>query len=195
MIPLLVALAAAPAVQADVAATPGTPLWDRARVGMTPAQVQAAFPTARPVVNGESLLDNAKERFRLEGVRLPNGGRATASFYFRGDSLNEVKLVADVPSGQTQANVRRAVAIANALKPIYGKPTTCGPREGLLAFECDWVSHGLSVSVTYMDVAGESPLLETAIRGIVASDAQVPRSGPTTKSAPTTGQPPGPGGE
>jgi hypothetical protein len=115
------------------------------------------------------------------------------SFYFRGDSLNEVKLNADVPPGQTQANVRRAMAIANSLKPLFGKPTTCGTREGLLAFECDWVSHGLSVSVTYMDVAGQSPLLETAIRGIVASDAQIPRNAPTTRSAPTGPPNAGPG--
>jgi hypothetical protein len=205
MIAVLVALAAAvpadarpvqadpPVVQTEAAAQAGTPLCDGAKVGMTTAQVKAAFPRARSVVDGESLLDNAKERFRLTGVRLPTGERATVRFYFLGDSLNEVKLIADVPPGQTQANVRRAAAIANSLAPIYGKPSTCGPRQGLLAYECDWVSHGLSVSVTYMDVAGQSPLLETAIRGIVASDAQVQHGTPVTKVVPAD-RSQGPGG-
>ena len=107
---------------------------------MTPAQVQAAFPAARPVIEGESLLDTAKELFILPGVRLPTGLPATMAFYFRGDSLNEVKLTADVPQGQTAANVRRAEALADALKRTYGKPVTCGARQSLLAFECDWIS-------------------------------------------------------
>ncbi len=204
MIPALVALAATAAVQspaaiqtpaavpADAPAAVGTQIWDGARIGMTPEQVRRAFPAAKPVENGESLLDNAKELLKLSDVRLSTGDRATASFYFRGDSLNEIKFVADVPAGQTQANLKRAEAIANSLVPIFGKPSTCGPRQGLLAFECDWVHGGLSVSVTYMDVAGEAPLLETTIRGIVASDAQIPKQ-PLAPKAPAD-QPTGPGG-
>jgi hypothetical protein len=176
MISLLAALAAVAAVQADAPPPPGTELWQGARVGMTPAQVQAAFPAARPVVEGESLLDNAKARLKLPGVRLPTGETATMNFYFRGDSLNEVKLIADVPPGRTADNVRRAQTIAGALTPRYGKPSTCGPREGLLAYECDWLDHGLSVSVTYMDVAGQSPLLETTIRAVVDSDSPAPHA-------------------
>jgi hypothetical protein len=176
MIPALVALAATAAVQADAPAPPGTELWRGARLGMTPAQVQAAFPKAHPVVDGESLLDDAKQLFILPGERLPTGDTATASFYFRGDSLIEVKLVADVPQGRTDANIGRAEAISNSLVSAYGKPTNCGPRQGLLAYECDWISRGLSITVSYMDVAGQSPLLETAIRGIVNPDAPVARA-------------------
>src|ERR1700740_2045781 len=88
------AAAAAPAPAAPGAETParpGTPIWDGARIGMTPAQVQAAFPAAQPVDEGESLLDTAQELFVLPGVRLPTGLPATIAFFFRGDSLNEVK--------------------------------------------------------------------------------------------------------
>src|ERR1700740_986857 len=88
------AAAAAPApaqTGAEKPAKPGTPIWDGARIGMTPAQVQAAFPSAQPVVEGESLLDTAQELFVLPGVRLPTGLPATIAFFFRGDSLNEVK--------------------------------------------------------------------------------------------------------
>jgi len=174
------AAAAAPArisAGAEVAAKPGTPLWDDARVGMTPDQVQATFPAARTVVDGESLLDTAKKLFSLRGVLLPTGLRATMGLYFRGDSLNEVKLDADVPEGQTAANVARAEALADALKRIYGQPVTCGRRESLLAFECDWISNGLSVSITYMDVSGLSPMLETTVRGIVTAEAAPPPRG------------------
>jgi hypothetical protein len=194
MIPVLIALAAAasdpgpgpalaaatdPAVQsaAETPARPGTPLWDDALIGMTPDQVRATFPAARPVVDGESLLDTAKERFILPGVRLPTGLRATMTFFFRDDSLNEVKLNAAVPEGQTAANVRRAEALADALKRSFGKPVSCGPRQSLLAFECDWISRGLSVSITYMDVAGLSPMLETTVRGIVSTEAVTPPQG------------------
>jgi hypothetical protein len=162
---------------AETSAQPGTPLWGDARIGMTPAQVQSAFPAVRPVVAGESLLDTAKERLVLPRVRLPTGTPATMAFFFRDDSLNEVKLIADVPQGQTAANIRRAAALADALKRTYGKPVTCGTRESLLAFECDWISGGLSVSVTYMDVAGLSPMLETTVRGIVATEAAAPPQG------------------
>lgn len=174
------AAAAAPvpvATGAETPARPGTPLWDDARIGMTPTQVQAAFPAARPVIEGELLLDTAKELFILPGVRLPTGLPATMAFYFRGEGLNEVKLTADVPQGQTAANVRRAEALANALRRSYGKPVTCGARQSLLAFECDWVTHGLSVSITYVDVAGLSPMLETTVRGIVSSEATTPPRG------------------
>ena len=54
--------------------------------------------------------------------------RRAAQGYFRGEGLNEVKLTADVPQGQTAANVRRAEALANALRRSYGKPVTCGAR-------------------------------------------------------------------
>jgi hypothetical protein len=162
---------------AETSAQPGTPLWGDARIGMTPAQVQSAFPAARPVAAGESLLDTAKERLVLPRVRLPTGTPATMAFFFRDDSLNEVKLIADVPQGQTAANIRRAAALADALKRTYGKPVTCGKRESLLAFECDWISGGLSVSVTYMDVAGLSPMLETSVRGIVGTEAATPPQG------------------
>ena len=193
MIPVLIALAAAAADPAPAPATavdpapvqsaaetparPGTPLWDDARVGMTPDQLRSAFPAARSVVDGESLLDTAKELFVLPRVRLPTGLRATMAFYFRGDSLNEVKLTADVPVGQTAANVRRAEALADALRPTFGKPVSCGTRQSLLAFECDWISHGLSVSITYMDVAGLSPMLETTVRGIVSAETAPPPHG------------------
>lgn len=217
MIPVLIALAAAAAAAgADPAPAPGsaptidpapaaaenppppgTPLWDGARIAMTPAQVHAAFPAAQPVAEGESLLDTAKELFVLPGVRLPTGLPATMTFYFRDDSLNEVKLEAIVPQGQTAANVHRAQALANALTRTYGKPVTCGPREGLLSFECDWISHGLSVSITYMDVAGQSPMLETTVRGIVGPETAVPPHGLTpNKGAPAAraGRPSSPGG-
>ena len=202
MIPVLIALAVAAAdpvpepvaatapasapAGAETPATPGTPLWDGALIGMTPAQVQAAFPAARPVAEGESLLDNAKELFVLSGVRLPTGGPATMAFYFRGDSLNEVKLSAVVPEGQTTANVHRAEALAEALKRSYGKPITCGTRQSLLAFECDWISRGLSVSITYLDVAGQSPMLETTVRGIVNTEATPPRGLSPNKGAPAS---------
>ena len=99
------------------------------------------------------------------------------AFYFRGDGLNEVKLTADVPQGQTAANVRRAEALADALRRTYGKPVTCGARQSLLAFECDWISHGLSVSITYLDVAGLSPMLEITVRGDREHRATTPPRG------------------
>lgn len=169
-----------------VTPTPGAPpapapaaveIWRGARVGMSPAQVQALFPAAEVLSDGESLLDNAKARVRLAHVRIPSGDPGSAAFYFRSDALNEVRFVADVPSGRTEVNLRRAQAIADELSKTYGKPTTCGPRQGLLAFECDWLTDRLSVSVTYMDVAGQSPLLETAIRAV--SDPYPASSRPT----------------
>jgi hypothetical protein len=206
MIPVLIALAATAAITApepepvpaaataaasvpagaETPAAPGTTLWDGARVGMTPAQVQAAFPAARPVADGESLLDNAKELLVLSGLHLPTGLPAVMTFYFRGDSLNEVKLAAVVPEGQTAANVHRAEALAEALKQTYGKPITCGARESLLSFECDWIWRGLSVSITYMDVAGQSPMLETTVRGIVNTEATPPRGLSPNKGAPAS---------
>ena len=219
MIPVLIALAAAAAAAADPAAPPepqpdpipaaaavpppvaaaaeapakpGTPLWDNARVGMTPDQLRAAMPGVRPVADGESLLDNAKELFILPGVRLPTGLTATMAFYFREDDLNEVKLEANVPAGQTATNVRSAEVLADALKQTYGKPITCGPRQSLLAFECDWIVNGLSVSITYMDIAGEAPMLETTVRGIVSSDATPPRGFTPKKGAPAVRPGPGP---
>jgi hypothetical protein len=162
---------------------PGTDLWRGARVGMTPDQVRAVFPSAQTVYNGEALPDNAKQRLMLTGVPLPTGETATVGFYFRDNSLNEVHLIANVPAYQTQANVRRAQAIAASLAPAYGKPATCGTRAGLLSYECDWLHGGISVSVTYMDVAGQTPFLETAIRAVVENET------PTSHAPPPKGSP------
>jgi hypothetical protein len=167
---------------------PGTELWRGAKVGMTPPQVQAIFPGAKVVFNGESLLDNAKQRLMLTGVRQATGETATVGFYFRGDSLNEVRIITNVPPGQTEANVKRAEALAQALAPVFGKPTTCGTRPGLLAYECDWLNRGVSVSVTYMDVAGQSPLLETAVRAIVDTDVMAAPHGTAPKGSPAARQ-------
>jgi hypothetical protein len=188
MIAVLSALAiAAAAPNADRAPPPGTELWRGARVGMTPDQVRSVFPAAKTVFNGEALPDNAKQRLMLTGVRLPTGETAVAGFYFRDDSLNEVRLIADVPAYQTAANVQRAAAIAQSLTPTFGKPVTCGTRDGLLSYECDWLIHGLSVSVTYMDVAGQTPFLETAIRAVVENEVQAPHA-PPPKGSPAARQ-------
>jgi hypothetical protein len=178
----VLALAAVDTAQ-DRPPPPGTELWNGAKVGMTPAQVQAIFPAAQVVHNGEALLDNAKQRLMLTGVRQPTGETATVGFYFRDESLNEVNIISNVPPGQTEANVKHAEAIAHYLAPRFGKPTTCGTREGLLAFECDWLKNGVSASVTYMDVAGQSPFLETAIRAIVDTDV-TPSHAPAPKGSP-----------
>jgi hypothetical protein len=180
MIPILfaLALAAAPADAPPV----GLEIWRGAKVGMTPQAVKTLFPAVRPVVDGESLLDNAKERLKLDGARLPTGDRASARFFFRDGGLNEVKLLVEAPPGKTAANVARAAAVSDSLTPVYGKPIACGAREGLLAYQCDWMNKGLSVSVTYMDVAGQSPLLDVTLRAIGPADAESPHAPPLPKS-------------
>jgi hypothetical protein len=181
MIAALVALAVSAAPLADPGPH-GLPIWRGAQVGMAPSDVRAVFPGVQPVSDGEALLDNAKERLRLDGVRLPGGEAASARFYFRGESLNEVRLLVDAPVGATAANVARARAVADRLAVEFGKPVACGPREGLLAYQCDWLSKGLSVSVTYMDVAGQSPLLDVTLRAVGGADAPPARAEPVTRS-------------
>lgn len=180
MTQVLIALAAAAAAFDAPAA--GLEIWRGAKVGMTPAEVRAAFPAVKPVADGEALLDNAKEKLRLDGVQLASGDRARARFFFRGEGLNEVKLLVEAPAGKTEANVKRAAAVADSLASAYGTPVACGARAGLLAYQCDWIAKGLSVSVTYLDVAGQSPLLDVTLRAIGASDAPPVHARPIPKS-------------
>jgi hypothetical protein len=47
------------------------------------------------------------------------------------------------------------------------------------------MAKGLSVSVTYMDVAGQSPLLDVTLRAVGPSDTDSPHAPPLPKSRAT----------
>lgn len=108
------------AAVAALAQTPDATGWSAAKWGMTAAEVQAAFPTVRPVNPPEKDLG---QFIRLEAPAMQLGNyQATAKFKFPTD---QDRLTAvNVSVSQDAARPSAFDALKDGLTAKYGKPTS-----------------------------------------------------------------------
>lgn len=125
-------------------ADPALVLWQGARLGMTPAETQAAFPAARPTP-GRGADGVTEMSMPVEAARLP----ARARFLFRNDRLYAVSLVFEPPAGAT---INQARDLTGELRARYGEPYDCGPRRSSLSVQyfCNWRRDGLEIRLSYV---------------------------------------------
>lgn len=145
---LLTALAAGPAAAAQV-------LWRGLEIGLTPAQVQAARPAARP--SEGPPLDGFGERLTESGISAA-GHLWDARFYFRDEALT---LVALTPAG-THEGSRYEAMFEDAVRELgerLGPPFSCAYGDFAGKQECEWRADGRRVHVLLVTQLN-TPLLE-----------------------------------
>ena len=169
----MLALLAAAAALAVPSPPPVAPeLWRGARVGMTPAQVQALFPEGRaaaPVLLTLPPVANAvvggSAAWAVDEAVF--GRPALATYYFSPAGLLEVVVnVRGLRLRHTRDNVETARAIRTGLVAYYGQPKVCEDtaRRGLDRLDCRWVTPSVQVGLSYVDYGGLGPNLDVAIR-------------------------------
>jgi hypothetical protein len=134
------------AVHPDVAA--GQELWHGATVGMSLADVQKRFPTAKTVRQQDQSRPDAIAQLQSDKT-LVDGVRQTIVFSF--DKVGLVGVVTSAggkpdPTALTAEDVQRTEA---ALRSRYGAPVRCdGPDNNMLS-ACFWHSEGLFIGFMY----------------------------------------------
>ena len=130
-------------------------LWRSAVYGMTPAQIQSAFPEAAPISKTAPLRDGANNLLSLRNVQIV-GRLFEADFYFLEDRLVQVKLVAEI-SGVVNDSLLVFEDIARALRDKYGPELNKEmKRDGLGATaSADWITKEITIS-TYASVFSSS---------------------------------------
>ena len=130
-------------------------LWRSAVYGMTPAQIQSAFPEAALASKPAPLRDGANNLLSLRNVQIV-GRLFEADFYFLEDRLVQVKLVAEI-SGVVNDSLLVFEDIARALRDKYGPELNKEmKRDGLGATaSADWITKEITIS-TYASVFSSS---------------------------------------
>jgi hypothetical protein len=144
--------AALAADQAD-----GVELWKGARLGMTPAQVQALFPSAITPTKPDHMR-GAPELLAIEGVEFA-AQKASAEFYFRDEHLEVVLLRFNVAPGD-QSNLQKEKQIHDLLTQQYGAAYKCDNTDNLTAkiHTCDWYSNDVRIGFIYLEIPGNAVL-------------------------------------
>ncbi|HZL00366.1 MAG TPA: hypothetical protein VFC47_10740 [Caulobacteraceae bacterium] len=111
----------------NVSSATAQELWNGARLGMTPAEVEATFPQA---AHGQWMVSGDDTRLRVGALRA-GGHDATAFFEFRGERLSAVEL--ELAPGAGGGPIDTA-GITRQMSAKYGPPTDCDQGEG----KCEW---------------------------------------------------------
>ena len=133
-------------------------LWQDTEVGMTPDQIRRVHPNARPPAERSTLRNGATCELEIPDYEV--GGMAfRVCFYTRSSHLIQVMLSSEAPTEpqfQTMADLLRA---------RYGREVStdtenCRPNRSLRLCSYGWLlPSGTNVSILYMDVGGQAPLL------------------------------------
>lgn len=129
-------------------------LWQEARAGMSPQQVLAAFPDARPVT-GEKKDSGSEELVRLSGYEL-SSDRFDVGFYFRDHRLESVELkLVGHSAGDALSVYDRLLA---KLRAEHGKETASLDKEIAVMAQkrADWSVGDLAITLLYFNV-GQGP--------------------------------------
>jgi hypothetical protein len=176
--PALRSLAQPPASSAPAPTVPprvlGAELWRRARIGMSQEDVAKLFPSAT-ASGGEVLPRGGRSALRLSTPIA--GATATVQFYFDANGGLETVIVdrPDVKAHQTEQNLAKAHALADALAGQYGKPTNCAEQPRVAALTCTWVLGEAKAILSYRDVGGASPSLSVSYRKAQDTPIWAPR--------------------
>lgn len=92
-------------------------LWQQSRVGMTAAEVLAAFPDAALVPAAKTNSDGSVDLVTLAGVDIANCP-FRASFVFQADKLSAVRV--GCRTGSPSETERVGLALVEALRAKYG---------------------------------------------------------------------------
>lgn len=151
-------------------AAAATLLWGPSAAGDSQAKVAADFPKARPPAKPDSL-NGADERLQFKDKVFDEPFRVR--FFFDGDSLRVIQLEGlKVPRNATAANMARTKALLEKVKARYGGEPVCKEQAGMInLFGCNWVSGDLEISVSYIDVSGDGPLMIVALAPAEAAAA------------------------
>ncbi|HKJ72007.1 MAG TPA: hypothetical protein VKA55_09680 [Gammaproteobacteria bacterium] len=126
LLPLTALLLALVLPATAAAVTPGIPLWEGAKTGMSAEQVLAAFPEAHAVPRQERIGKRGPERGdlrvkidRVEVAGAPYRGR----FYFHDAGLERVVLDRILEGGMSfSQGLKAAGNVRDALSQHYGEP-------------------------------------------------------------------------
>lgn len=121
-------------------------LWRSAVDGMTPAQIQRAFPEAAPPSKPSPLRDGSNNLLSLNNVQIV-GKPFVADFYFLEDRLVQVKLVAEV-SGVVNDSLLVFEDTARALRDKYGPELNKEMKRDVLGAtaSADWMTKEITIS-------------------------------------------------
>lgn len=154
-----VAVAAALCVPPPVAAQE---LWNGAWLGMTPGEVQRAFPQA---AKGERTVDGGDMILRVPALRA-GGHDATAFLDFSGDHLHTVELLLspDPPGGPIDTD-----EVKTQLSSKYGAPVDCAQGQE----RCEW--HNGAVDITVIATRAPTGDKVEVLYGAFAATPESPR--------------------
>jgi hypothetical protein len=142
-------------------------LWDGARAGMSPAEIQAAYPAAQAVDPRFHGRDGAGEHFHLPGVQLAGIG-FTARFLFVDERLTGVILQRSDRDKPAADYVAAAESIRRALTAQFGDPVALETVDGdFIDRSGKWVSaEGVHAWLTFSAWGGDdqTPVMEVGYR-------------------------------
>jgi hypothetical protein len=142
-------------------------LWKQAEVGMSPAQVQAAFPEARQARKFNALGDGSKELLQIDNIEVASG-RFEAQFFFMGDRLKQVTLHLSQPGSADRTEILYDEIVV-AMRAKYGAVVEHDKTGGMMQTMSDtWMSGGTNISMYYNNIAGAPPLLNISYQVRVA---------------------------
>ncbi|MEO7411610.1 MAG: hypothetical protein ABIU10_09915 [Sphingomicrobium sp.] len=144
-------------------------LWQQADSGMTVQQVQSAFPAASVPQKKATLGNGASCELSID-VFVVASDAYNVCFYFRSAKLTQVTL------GASDPNRPQFDTVVDLLRAKYGPELGAGTglcKLGTLTIcKADWVlKSGTNVSVIFMQVGRNSPLINVNYQTRIASEA------------------------
>jgi len=135
------------------------------KAGLTVAQVHALAPAA-VAGSHERLSSRASEELRVPSIWIA-GSRFEGLFYFRDNSLVEVRLRAlDAARDNETLSLTRYDDVVRKLMTAFGHPKGCQVAKNISLFEgCEWMTAKVTVDILYLSLGGEPVLFEIVWRG------------------------------
>jgi hypothetical protein len=153
----------------------GAELWRGARVGMAQEDVAKLFPEAA-ASSGELLPRGGRSALKLSTPIA--GANANVQFYFDADGGLETVIVdrPDVSAHQTEQNLAKAHAVADALAGQFGKAPDCSEQRRMAALTCTWSLGEAKAILSYRDIGGAAPSLSVTYRKAKDTPPWAPRA-------------------
>lgn len=143
-------------------------LWRSAVYGMTPTEIQRAFPEAAPPSKAAPLRDGANNLLSLRNVQIV-GKPFDADFYFLQDRLVQINLVTEI-SGVVNDSLIVFEEVARVLRDKYGLELNKEIKRDVLGARAsaDWMTNEITIS-TYASVFSSSGRIYITYRSRKAS--------------------------
>jgi hypothetical protein len=151
----------------------GQELWNGARMGMIPAEVERAFPKA---TQGERIQNGDDMILKVADLRA-GGHDATAYFDFSHDRLRTVEL--HLSAGAAGGAIDTG-EIRDQLSAKYGRPVECEAETG----KCEWRNG--EVDVTLVDTPTPAGDRVEVLYGAFDSGPGAPAADRTPKASPVS---------